>query len=323
MALSWLLLESGDSLLLEDGGLILTEDSTESRVGDLAITIAPVAVAAVASLTIAGTLAASIGLIGLAASSSSSVTGSLAQTLPPVTVAAGASLSIDGVVNLPLGTIHLAAMGEAGALPIAGAVAVAIEPVVVAAEGSLTPVDEGMEPVTLSEAKAHLRVFDSSEDDLIRGLIITAREWIEGYTGQLLVRGQVSQSFDRWANPLRLRAWPIAIGAQAVVSYVDPEGGDQMVASSRLSAGSRPARLSPVLGALWPAAAPVADAITVTVNAGYADRTAVPRSLRQAMLLLIGHWFANREAVNIGNITSDIPMTVEALAHPHRLPVIG
>lgn len=30
-----------------------------------------------------------------------------------------------------------------------------------------------------------------------------------------------------------------------------------------------------------------------------------------AMLLLIGHWYSNREAVNVGNITSKIPLGVD------------
>lgn len=44
--------------------------------------------------------------------------------------------------------------------------------------------------------------------------------------------------------------------------------------------------------------------------------------LEQAELLLVGHWYANREAVNIGNITSNVPFTVEALAGPFRTPTV-
>lgn len=41
--------------------------------------------------------------------------------------------------------------------------------------------------------------------------------------------------------------------------------------------------------------------------------------VKAAMLLLIGHWYANREAVNIGNITSSVPFAVEALLQPYRI----
>lgn len=35
-----------------------------------------------------------------------------------------------------------------------------------------------------------------------------------------------------------------------------------------------------------------------------------------AMLQLIGHWYENREAINIGNITSEIPITTNSLLQP-------
>ena len=53
-------------------------------------------------------------------------------------------------------------------------------------------------------------------------------------------------------------------------------------------------------------------------NAGYADATLVPAELKQWMRLQIGHWFANRESVNIGNITSKLDY-VDDLIKPYRL----
>ncbi len=49
------------------------------------------------------------------------------------------------------------------------------------------------------------------------------------------------------------------------------------------------------------------------------NRLLLDDDIRSAMLLLIGHWYANREAVNIGNITSSIPFAVESLLQPHRI----
>lgn len=40
--------------------------------------------------------------------------------------------------------------------------------------------------------------------------------------------------------------------------------------------------------------------------------------LTTAMLLLIGHWFENREAVVIGSSAAELPMAVEALISPYR-----
>ncbi|MGY6355676.1 head-tail connector protein [Citrobacter amalonaticus] len=55
---------------------------------------------------------------------------------------------------------------------------------------------------------------------------------------------------------------------------------------------------------------------------GYAedeDSILLGDDVKAAMLLLIGHWYANREAVNIGNITTEIPFAVEALLQPYRI----
>lgn len=48
------------------------------------------------------------------------------------------------------------------------------------------------------------------------------------------------------------------------------------------------------------------------------DRLLLDDDVRTAMLLLIGHWFANREAVT-ANSASEVPLAVEALLQPYRI----
>lgn len=48
------------------------------------------------------------------------------------------------------------------------------------------------------------------------------------------------------------------------------------------------------------------------------DALVLDDDLTTAMLLLIGHWFENREAVVIGTIVAELPMAVEALIAPYR-----
>ncbi|MCU5775226.1 head-tail connector protein [Winslowiella arboricola] len=49
------------------------------------------------------------------------------------------------------------------------------------------------------------------------------------------------------------------------------------------------------------------------------DRLLLDDDIRAAMLLLIGHWYSNREAVVIGQATSEVPFAVEALLQPYRI----
>jgi uncharacterized phage protein (predicted DNA packaging) len=43
------------------------------------------------------------------------------------------------------------------------------------------------------------------------------------------------------------------------------------------------------------------------------DQMALTKDVRQAVLLLVGHWYANREAVVIGTITAEVPLAVDRL----------
>ncbi|WP_374446964.1 head-tail connector protein [Providencia sp.] len=55
---------------------------------------------------------------------------------------------------------------------------------------------------------------------------------------------------------------------------------------------------------------------------GYQDDTEpllLSDDVKNAMLLLIGQWYENREATNIGNITSTLPFATEALLQPYRI----
>lgn len=44
----------------------------------------------------------------------------------------------------------------------------------------------------------------------------------------------------------------------------------------------------------------------------------ITKSIRQGALLLIGHWYANAEAVVVGTITAELPLATQALWQPHR-----
>lgn len=45
----------------------------------------------------------------------------------------------------------------------------------------------------------------------------------------------------------------------------------------------------------------------------------VPPALVQAMKMYVAHLYENREAINVGNIVSEIPMGFFDLIDPHRL----
>lgn len=168
------------------------------------------------------------------------------------------------------------------------------------------------EPITLAEAKTHLRVDGAAEDALIGDLIIDARQHVENETCVLLLPQTIKVTAEAWGREICIPRSPIA--SIDSITYTDTNGATATLASSGYIARKRSGLtyLRPAVQVGWPTLGndPV---IEITCNAGFADAANVPAPFRRAMLLLIGHWFRNREAVTVGNAGSELPLAVEDL----------
>ena len=174
------------------------------------------------------------------------------------------------------------------------------------------------EPLTLAEAKQHLRVEVADDDALITSLVIAARQYIEGRTGRILCsRAHINElaGFPRDGKDIVLPVSPVT--AVASVSYFDSNGATQTLTVGtgyRLALHLSPARIRlPVSSSAWLETIAVEDAVTITFTAGYANIGAVPETAKHAVRLLIGHWYENREAVVTGTIASSLLLTVDSL----------
>jgi uncharacterized phiE125 gp8 family phage protein len=174
------------------------------------------------------------------------------------------------------------------------------------------------EPLSLAEAKAHLRVDVADEDTLISSLVSAARLYVEARTGRMLPQRTFVVEFDGFPINGEDIVLPFApVSAVASMSYFDTEGTTRSMTvgtNYRLALGLHLPRIKlPVLSTAWPDCANVSDAVSVSLTAGYSGGNAVPEVIKHAMRLLVGHWYENREAVVTGTISSDVGMTVDAL----------
>jgi uncharacterized phiE125 gp8 family phage protein len=173
------------------------------------------------------------------------------------------------------------------------------------------------EPVSLEKAKAHLRVDHEDEDSLIEDLIRTAREQVEAYTGLALTDATYEVRYGSFTDPMMLPAAPIT---QVVgVTYMDPEGVNQILSPLVYWLDDHPIhpRLFLAPSQSWPSTISRPNAVRVQFKGGYAEGM-MPAGLKQAMLLLIGHWYENREqTISVQNY--EIPMGAFALMDPHRI----
>ena len=172
------------------------------------------------------------------------------------------------------------------------------------------------EPLTIDQAKAHLEIVDDiSRDALIADLITAAREYVEKETGHILVRRTLTRHFDGFSRFLELSHTPVV--SITSVSYQDAAGATQTYAGAVYSLNRYPARIYPAINGWWPSLSRYGG-VTVTYVAGYMPGEE-PRALLQAMLLLLGTWFSQREAVSERGV-QEVPFAVQSIISQYRMP---
>lgn len=161
------------------------------------------------------------------------------------------------------------------------------------------------EPVSAAEAKLHLRVDISTDDDLITSLITAARMEVEQWTGRALINQTWDWKSDAFpcGDWLAFRAPLPPLSSVTHVKYIDSAGTEQTVSTddytTHVFAGPFAARglILPKYGKIWPSPRAEAGAVRVRFVAGYgAAGSAVPAPLLAAIKLLIGDLYENREA---------------------------
>lgn len=177
-----------------------------------------------------------------------------------------------------------------------------------------------VEPVTVAEAKAHLRVDISDDDAYIGTLITAAREWVEAYLDRTLVNTQWVMRLDSFPlEDIELPRPPMVSSGTATsvsVTYTYTSGATAVYSSSsyRVDRASTPGAVRPIYGGTWPSGMTDENAVSVTWWAGFgADGSSVPASIRHAMLMLIGFWYENRGAVLVGSVSKPLEFAVESL----------
>lgn len=172
--------------------------------------------------------------------------------------------------------------------------------------------DSALDMIPLATAKLHLRVDHTSEDSLIEAMIETAVVAIEQMTNRILRPGNFYLYADEW------RSQAFTFGPVNSISAV--EYYDEANELSELSSGwwadlnSTPQRITFL-------APPTIysdrhQGIRITANCGEAT---IPAPLRQAALLLVGHYYENRQAVVAGQQPNEVPLAVYHLSNPYRL----
>jgi uncharacterized phiE125 gp8 family phage protein len=208
------------------------------------------------------------------------------------------------------------------------------------------------EPVTLDLAKQHLRADFADDDTYITALIVAARQ----YSEKVMKRAIFNQTWLRTLNffplygrvestrsPSERNSWPYGTWywdrvtidlpyprtvSVTSITYLDSNGTEQTLPTSSYNVDTRsiPGRITPAQGQFWPILSNyVPGSVKITFVAGsYGDGEEVnscPQTIVQAMLLLIGHWYQNREAVSALTMKT-VPLAVDALLAVNKCSVV-
>lgn len=185
------------------------------------------------------------------------------------------------------------------------------------------------EPISVDDVKANSRLdVIATDDGLIGGLIATARTHLENrcnrsfltqtwkltldaFPGQQSIGSAlVDRPYSLPDNAILLERGPVV--SVSSIQYLDMSSTLQTMPSTdyALVFSDEIARITPVFGKIWPIVLPQIGAVVVTFIAGYGVAAAVPAPLIQALKLLVGHFYDNREVIGSGQ---EMPFSVSAL----------
>lgn len=168
-------------------------------------------------------------------------------------------------------------------------------------------------PIALETLRAHARAPDISDDGLLAEYLVNATAYVEGQARRALRVAQWQLVLDGFpAGDITLPLGPVS--AVDLVSYINAAGATVALAPEEMAVDLSRVEARISAAGSWPATASVNASVTLrwTVSGG-----AVPPNLRQAVLLLAGHWYDNR-GVMADSTLQEMPYAVQRLINSER-----
>lgn len=176
-----------------------------------------------------------------------------------------------------------------------------------------------VEPVTLAQAKAHMRITDADSDSFIIPLIREAREILEQISGLALITQGWLLTIDNWPGGLggpwwsgtrvgsinelygglatiELPCYPLQT-VDSVTTYDQANLATVVNIANTfyVDTQSRRGRLALKSGAVWPTALRQISGVQIAYTAGYGDtHVAVPEPLKRAIRVMVMYLFEHR-----------------------------
>lgn len=183
--------------------------------------------------------------------------------------------------------------------------------------------DAASEALSLIDAKAHLRMTESEDNDVLELIITAVRHAVEEHLERTLVTSKWKLELDSFpaldsANPFADIQLPMRpIQSIETVQYYDSDNAQQTVGAANYEFDSE-GRLRPASGFEWPSTFARINAVEINYTAGDISLGKLPEDLRLALRLLVGHYEQNREGSAFSQVLT-IPDGYKFLLNPHRI----
>ena len=171
------------------------------------------------------------------------------------------------------------------------------------------------EPVSLEDAKMHLRVKNTGEDSLIQRQIRLAREYVEAVSHRQLINATWILHLDAFPAIIRPPLPPLS--SVTTLKYYDVDNALTTLTENTdftVDNKNEPARIEPEFATSWPSTRSRFNAVGLTYVAGYGTEGGdVPEQYVQAVLLLIANAYENREPIIVGAVGTEVAKSVNDL----------
>jgi uncharacterized phiE125 gp8 family phage protein len=167
---------------------------------------------------------------------------------------------------------------------------------------------EGDEPVTVSDAKDHLRINTCDEDELIGRMIVSARQWAETYMEKAIVEQTITAYYDKLEQVMAL-----PLGGATDVTEIRYLDGDKV--QQTLTTGFRLIRGTP--NKVYISVVPENEPEIASVEIEYEAGGSVSERVSSGILMMVGDLYENREGQQLGQKFESNP-TLTSLLTPLR-----
>lgn len=179
------------------------------------------------------------------------------------------------------------------------------------------------EPITLSFIRNFLKLDDiTADDDLLLALLASARLWVENLTGRCLMQQTVTQYLSAFpcGRVLELVRTPAA-SVTSLQYKASPSASYTTWADTNYTLDEvfEPSRIVLNYGLAWPTITPDLDVVKITYVAGYTSASDIPAPIKQAMCLLIGYWYDNREDMQVSETNNPAVRSAMWLLDQYKL----